>query len=331
MPLPFAAPLKPMLAKLKDDLPAGSEWVYEPKWDGFRAIVWRDEKGIDIISRDGKPLQRYFPELVPMLESALPQVCVVDGEVILVTQDRLEFELLQQRIHPARSRIERLASETPASFVVFDALAEDERDLRNEPFAERRERLETWGLGQERGDVQLTPQTDDRDQAVRWLDELELMGLDGVIAKQTGRPYTPGRRDMVKVKRKRTVDCVIGGYRPSKAGHGVGSLLLGLFADDVLHYVGHTSSFKAAERRQLLALLKPLTGGDSFGRGRTPGEPSRWTGGRDSSWVPVHPTLVCEVMIDKLQGDRFRHAATFLRWRRDKSPSECTFDQLAPS
>jgi ATP-dependent DNA ligase len=320
-----------MLAALKDRLPEGPAWVYEPKWDGFRAIVWRDGADLSMISRDGKDLERYMPELVDPLLRALPERCVVDGEVIITDGNgTIDFDALLLRIHPASSRIEKLSKESPASFVAFDILALGDEDLRAVPFHTRRDTLSSH-LNEIPGDpgVSLTPQTDDIATAESWIDELEKAGLDGVIAKRLDRPYLPGERDIVKVKRKRTVDCVVGGYRLSKSGDGVGSLLLGLYdGDGVLHYVGHTSSFRAAQRRELKEFLGPLEGGKSFGGGRSPGGPSRWSQGRATTWVSLEPKLVCEVVIDKLQGDRFRHAATFVRWRDDKSPRECTFDQI---
>lgn len=334
-----------MLAKLQEEIPTEEGWLYEPKWDGFRAIVFRDGNSIQIASRDGRDLERYFPELAPAFLQRLPRRCVLDGEVILVGPGGLAFDALQQRIHPARSRIERLARETPTSFIAFDLLALATRNLMTKPFHTRRMKLAealgeeaTFGAGGSKAivalrgktEVLLTPQTADPAEARGWFSEFESVGLDGLIAKRADGPYVPGKRVMVKIKHRRTADCVVGGYRLSKTGDGIGSLLLGVYDDaGVLQYLGHTSSFKAAERRELLKQLRRLEGGRSFGLGRAPGGPSRWTGTRDSSWVPVKPELVCEVSFDYLQGDRFRHAATFLRWRTDKKPSDCRFDQLA--
>ena len=326
-----------MLARLSDSVPEGEGWVYEPKWDGFRALVFRDRADVHVASRDHKPLQRYFPELPPALADALPERCVVDGEVIVGGSRGLDFDALLQRIHPARSRIERLAAETPAAFIAFDLLALGDRDTTGAPFRERRELLagslqeppEPRGSVAPRTQVLLTPQTADATQARRWMTELEDIGLDGVVAKQLDDGYHPGERTMVKVKLQRTADCVVGGYRLSKAGDGVGSLLLGLYdGEGNLQYVGHTSSFKAAERRSLLAELRPLEGGESFAGGRVPGGPSRWSGGRETSWVPLEPRLVCEVSFDRIMGGRFRHASRFLRWRHDRDPRSCTFDQI---
>ncbi len=334
-----------MLAKLQPDIPEGEGWLYEPKWDGFRALVFRDGDKTTLISRDQRPFERYFPELISCLEEALPQSCVVDGEIVIAGKESLDFGALLLRIHPAASRVQLLANESPSSFVAFDLLALDIADLRETPLTDRRARLAQALEGgalparASRQDVMqalrpapkvvLTPHTDDPREARRWFEIYEGAGLDGVIAKRHNLLYLPGKREMVKVKHKRTADCVIGGYRLSKSGDGIGSLLLGLYDEaGSLHYVGHTSSFKAAERRQILAELKSLEGGSSFGQGRTPGGPSRWTGKRDVSWVPLAPELVCEVSFDHMQGDRFRHAATFLRWRSDKKPKECTFEQI---
>lgn len=331
-------PIQPMLAKLQPEIPRGDGWSYEPKWDGFRAITFRDGDDTHIGSRDGKALERYFPELPGPLRECLPERCVVDGEVVIAKPGGLDFEALLLRIHPAASRIKLLAGEHPASFVVFDLLALGDEDLRQTPFVERRERLE--GLLPEvstdqvpRGkQVLLTPHTTDAEEAEVWFTGLESLGLDGIIAKKLDSTYRPGERTMVKVKHHRTADCVVAGYRVHKSGDGVGSLLLGVYDDnDVLHYVGHTSSFKAAERKRLLEQLKELEGEGGFGRGRTPGGPSRWAAAQDKTWTPLRPELVCEVMFDYMQGDRFRHAARFLRWRPDRDPLSCRFSQLGRS
>jgi ATP-dependent DNA ligase len=329
--LPVAPPVAPMLAKLQIDIPRGEGWLYEPKWDGFRAIVFRDGDGVRIDSRNGQTLDRYFPEVVEQLRIALPPRCVIDGEIVVAGENGLDFEALQQRIHPAQSRIMRLSAETPASFIAFDMLAVGDEDLRALPTAERRARL----IAELRAtpSVAITPQTLDADEAAEWFTRYEGAGLDGVIAKPASQRYVEGERLWVKVKHRRTCDCVVGGYRMElKEGGGVASLLLGLYGDDgVLHLVGHTSSFSAAQRRELLETLKPYEGGESFGHGRTPGGPSRWTQGkRDDSWTPLTPSLVCEVSFDYMQGARFRHAARFHHWRTDKDPRECTFDQLVP-
>jgi ATP-dependent DNA ligase len=325
-------PVSPMLAKLQPDIPRGEGWLYEPKWDGFRAIVFRDGERVRIDSRNGQTLDRYFPEVVEELRAALPERCVVDGEIVLAGERGLDFEALQQRIHPAASRIKRLSEETPASFIAFDLLGVGDEDLRPLPGTARRSRL-IAELQATKG-VAITPQTDDADEAAEWFTRYEGAGLDGVIAKQAGQGYVEGERLWVKVKHRRTCDCVVGGYRlATAAGGGIASMLLGLYDDKgVLHLVGHTSSFNAAQRRELLELLRPLEGGPgSFGSGRTPGGPSRWTQGkRDESWHSVSPTLVCEVSFDYMQGPRFRHAARFHHWRSDKDPRDCTFDQLIP-
>ena len=335
MSLPVNPPVKPMLAKLQSEVPHGDDWVYEPKWDGFRAIVFRDNDDVHIASRDQKPLERYFPELVPVFRSCLPPRCVVDGEVVVTGSKGLDFDALLQRIHPAPSRIKLLAEQTPASFVAFDLLALEAEDLRSKKLTDRRSKLlatvdheamPELGRGTK---VSTTPQSADHAEAMLWLETLEEIGLDGVIAKRHDAPYIEGERVMVKVKQRRTADCVVGGYRLSKSKDGVGSLLLGLYDDrGTLHFVGHTSSFKAAERRRLLEQLRPLEGGEAFKDGRTPGGPSRWNAGRELNWVPLRPELVCEVSYDKMQGDRFRHASTFVRWRDDKEPPECTLDQV---
>ena len=336
MTLPVNPPIKPMLAKLQSDIPEGPDWVYEPKWDGFRAIVFRDLDSVHIASRDHKPLERYFPELVPAFQKCLPDKCVVDGEVILAGPDGLDFGTLQQRIHPAESRIKLLSQQTPAGFVAFDVLALGRKDLRQRELPERRAALleilpDGSGTTKPKQGTQITstPQTDSVKEAQVWLETLEDIGLDGIIAKRLDCLYVEGQRVMVKVKQRRTADCVVGGYRLSKTGDGIGSLLLGLYdSKGDLHFVGHTSSFKAAERREILAMLKPLEGDGGFGIGRTPGSPSRWSSGKDLNWVGLRPKLVAEVSYDKMQGDRFRHAATFMRWRDDKKPKECTDDQV---
>jgi ATP-dependent DNA ligase len=340
----LAPPIDPMLAKLSKDVPVGDGWIYEPKWDGFRALIFKSGDGLQIISRDQRDLVRYFPEVHSMLARNLPETCVIDGEVLLATPSGLDFEALLQRIHPADSRVRMLAETTPCGFAAFDVL-ELSRDLTGESF-ESRHRALVDALGQERvpsspgelfdgladepNSLWITPQTDSADEAREWMEEYEAQGLDGIVAKRLEDVYQPGKRAMVKVKRERTIDCVVGGYRTSKSGSAVGSLLLGLYGPDgTLHYVGHTSSFKVAERRELLEKLRPLEGRVSFEGGRAPGGPSRWSGGRDTTYVPLEPSLVCEVAFDRmLGGHRFRHSARFLRWRPDKPPSACTFDQL---
>jgi ATP-dependent DNA ligase len=335
--LPFGPPIEPMLAKLQRDLPPGDGWLFEPKWDGFRSLVFNDGQDVYVQSRDLKPLNRYFPELVPVLAEDLPDRCVVDGEIVVPGPDgALDFDMLQMRIHPAESRIRMLSKQTPSSFIAFDLLAEDDEDLRKVPFSERRARLEAAlkkaadpSRRRLKGtQILLTPQTDDPEEAEGRFEGLSRLSVEGVVAKRPEMAYRPGDRAMVKVKRVKTADCVVGGYRVSKSGKGVGSLLLGLYDDGgVLHFVGHTSSFKAQERIHIQEMLRPLEKQESFGKGRTPGGPSRWTQ-REDPWISVRPVLVCEVQYDKLQGDRFRHASTFVRWRKDRDPRSCTFEQI---
>jgi ATP-dependent DNA ligase len=348
MRLPFEPPLEPMLAKASDDLPAGDGWLFEPKWDGFRAIVFRDGDELLIQSRDLKPLDRYFPELEAPLKAALPERCVVDGEVVIATDGRLAFESLLLRIHPAASRVRLLAAETPASFVAWDLLALDDRDLRGTPQDERRALLERV-LASPPAAIHLTPATRDRATAADWFARFEGAGLDGVIAKPLAAAYQPGKRAMLKIKHQRTADCVVAGFRWHKNGPGthVGSLLLGLFDDEGrLHHVGITSSFTWERRATLLEELEPLRvnaleghpwqewaewsslgSADASGQ-RLPGATSRWNRGKDLSWEPVRAERVCEVAYDHLQGDRFRHATTFKRWRPDKPSMDCRYDQL---
>ena len=329
MKLPVMPPIVPMLAKSAADVPEGKEWRYEPKWDGFRAIVFRDGDEVHIGSRKTTPLHRYFPEVVAAVKESLEKRCVVDGEIVVARGGGLDFDALQLRLHPAESRIRRLAGEIPASFVAFDLLARGSKDLRQAPLEERRRQLEEALTRTD--SVGLTPQTDKAKTARDWFTRYEGAGLDGVIAKRVDQKYIEGERVMFKIKHERTVDCVVGGYRPYAAGPGVGSLLLGLYdSEGRLHHVGHTSSFNAAERREVLEKVKKYEGGSSFGEGRTPGGPSRWNAGKDLAWYPLRPELVCEVAFSQLQGDRFRHASRFLRWRPDKAAADCRYDQLDP-
>ncbi|MFN2595232.1 MAG: ATP-dependent DNA ligase [Actinomycetota bacterium] len=340
MTLPFPPPLQPMLAKLADEIPTGDGWLYEPKWDGFRAIVWCDPPELVIHSRDQRDLKRYFPDLIEPLKASLPKGAVVDCEIVIPSDHGLAFESLLMRIHPAESRVRMLSQETPASVVVFDLLGLKSKDLRNEPLEARRALLESavgkpvtpaklQKLARGKGlEVVIGPATSNSSTADRWFWDLEELGLDGIVAKRLSSSYLPNKRGWIKVKHKRTADCVVGGYRLSKSKDGIGSLLLGLYRGSVLHYVGHTSSFKAAERRELLALMNEHKGEGGFSHGRSPGGPSRWAHDSETNWFPVKPDLVCEVSYDHLQGDRFRHATTFLRWRPDKPPAECTYDQL---
>jgi ATP-dependent DNA ligase len=336
----IAPPVEPMLAKLADAVPHAQGYLYEPKWDGFRAIVFRGRDSVFIQSRDRRPLDRYFPELHEALLSALPDGCVVDGEIVIAGPHGLDFDALQLRLHPAASRVAKLAQATPASFVAFDLLAADGRNLMQTPQRERRERLETL-LGTVGPPVYVTPMTRDPEVAERWLNEFEGAGLDGVIAKPASGTYQPGKRAMLKIKHARTADCVVAGFRWYKDGRdAVGSLLLGLYDDrGRLQHVGVTSSFTMAMRKQLVGELAPLRH-DALeehpwrewaqvdGSERMPGGHSRWSAGKDLSWEPLRVERVCEVKYDHLQGNRFRHAATFLRWRPDRRPDDCRYDQL---
>jgi ATP-dependent DNA ligase len=331
-----------MLATLAEALPADGDFLFEPKWDGFRAIVYRGSTDLYIQSRDSRPLDRYFPELHDALLERLPQGCVVDGEIVIATPHGLDFDLLQLRLHPAASRVAKLAKETPASFVAFDLLAADGHNLMAEPQQRRREILEGLmrGIG---APVHLTPMTRDRRTAAQWLEQFEGAGLDGVVAKPPESPYQPGKRTMIKIKHVRTADCVVAGFRFHKSGKdALGSLLLGLYDDEgVLQHVGVTSSFTMAKRKQLVKELAPLRENaleghpwrgwaemDASTMSRMPGGQSRWSAGKDLSWEPLRLERVCEVKYDHLQGNRFRHAAVFLRWRPDKRPSDCRYDQL---
>ena len=336
MALPFSPPLAPMLAELESALPSADGWRYEPKWDGFRAIVFRDGDDVYIGSRGQKTLQRYFPEVVAQARATLPRRCVVDGEIVVPIDGVLEFDMLSQRIHPADSRVRMLAERWPATLVAFDLLAEGSRDLRKRPLSDRAAALgKALGepparfeeLLEPRPRVVLTPHTHDPAEAQRWLLDLEPAGLDGVMAKREDLPYLSNERAMVKVKRQKTADCVVGGYRVHKSGDGVGSLLLALYDGDHLRHVEFTAAFDARTRRKLLDIVRPHEGGDAFAPGAGPGGPSRWRA-EETPWTPLQPALVCEVAYDKVTGDRIRHGARFLRWRPDKPPRECTMEQL---
>ncbi len=340
---PLTPPIEPMLAKAADAIPVGDAFLYEPKWDGFRAIVFRGGGDVFIQSRDLRPLDRYFPELHDALLAGLPDGCVLDGEIVIATPRGLDFDALQLRLHPAASRVAKLAKDTPSAFVAFDALAAQGRDLRAVPLHERRAQLERL-LDNADPPIYLTPMTRDSTLAAEWLTRFEGAGLDGVIVKPADAVYEPGRRAMIKVKHARTADCVVAGFRWHKAGKNelVGSLLLGLYDErGRLHHVGVTSSFTMARRRELASELAPLRegamtahpwedrpGADGGGNTRMPGGQSRWSAGKDLSWEPLRIERVCEVKYDHMQGDRFRHAAVFLRWRPDKPPGECRYDQL---
>lgn len=336
MHLPFDPPIEPMLSHAAEALPDGEGWLFEPKWDGFRTIVFRDADELLLQSRDLKPMNRYFPELIEPLKSALPERCVVDGEVVIAGKHGLDFEALLLRIHPAASRVKLLAEQTPASYVAWDILAIDDHDLRERSLEERRSQLQRI---KENGCVYLSPATRDRATAEDWFKRFEGAGLDGVMAKRIESAYAPGERTMIKVKHKRTADCVVAGFRWHKNGPGtmVGSLLLGLYDDEGrLHHVGVTAAFTTAMRKALVKELEPLRKNATEDHPwaewadhvRMPGAQSRWNAGKDLSWEPLRPERVVEVAYDHMQGTRFRHAAHFVRWRPDKSPEDCRYDQL---
>jgi ATP-dependent DNA ligase len=322
-----AAPLAPMEAKLVAGLPDGEGWQFEPKWDGFRAIVRRDGDDVALWSKSGKPLGRFFPEIVAMLGSLRARHFLLDGELILPIGGILSFDALQARLHPAASRIAKLARETPAELMLFDLLGTGGKDYLGRPLAERRPALERFHEVHGRPDLLLSPCTLDREQALAWLAQSG-GALDGVIAKSRDEPYRPGERAMLKVKQRRTADCVVGGFRYEEGKQAVASLLLGLYdSDGLLDHVGFISGMDRAQKAALVAKLAPLAGGAGF-TGKAPGGPSRWNNGRESEWVPLRPELVVEVLYDQVTGNRFRHGARFLRWRPDKAPRQCTFEQL---
>ncbi|HWB86347.1 MAG TPA: ATP-dependent DNA ligase [Bryobacteraceae bacterium] len=341
MKLPVNPPVLPMLAKRVDALPPDDAFIFEPKWDGFRALVFRDGDEIEILSREQKPLNRYFPELVAALLAQLPARCVLDGEIVIVTSHGLDFDLLQLRLHPAASRVALLSTQTPASIVFFDLLSEGHRDLRELPFEQRRAELEK-ALAKVEPPIHLTPATRDRNLAEEWFRRFEGAGLDGVMAKPIDIAYEPDKRVMFKVKHERDCDCVVPGFRWYKDAEqeAVGSLLLGLYDDaGALQHVGVCASFSAEKRRELVDFLAPYRrnamknhpwkawagGGDGQ---RMPGAQSRWSRGKELSWEPLRPELVVEIAYEHMQGPRFRHMAHFRRWRTDKSPAQCTFAQL---
>jgi ATP-dependent DNA ligase len=355
MKLAVMPPIVPMLAKRAETIPEDDGWIFEPKWDGFRALIFRDANEILIQSRDAKSLNRYFPDLLEPLQAHLPARCVLDGEIVIATSSGLDFDALQLRIHPAASRVRQLAAQTPASIVFFDLLCEGKRDWRNEPLGRRRRKLESL-LARAAPPLHLTPATRDRKIALDWFRRFEGAGLDGVMAKTEDGIYEAGKRAMLKIKHERECDCVVAGFRWHKAGEKseIGSLLLGLYNEKgALQHVGICASFSKAKRRELTALLRPyrkgaakghpwieertgeLTGeqkGKSAKGGaaatRIPGGQSRWSQGKDLSWEPLRPELVAEVAYDHMQGDRFRHVAQFRRWRPDKRPADCTYAQL---
>ena len=346
MPLPVSPPVLPMLSKRISDLPDGEGWIFEPKWDGFRALIFRDGDEITIQSRDEKPLNRYFPELIDVLRAQLPARCVLDGEIVIAKNGALDFDALQLRLHPAASRVKLLSQQIPASIVFFDLLCEGDHDLRGEPFQERRERLRSM-LSSALPPIHLTPATQDRSVAADWFRRFEGAGLDGVMAKPAAGLYESDKRVMFKVKHERECDCVVAGFRWHKKGEGeaVGSLLLGLFDDTgALQHVGVCASFTQERRRELVDYLAPYRENalvnhpwrswaehDAANGGpgrRMPGGLSRWSQGKDLSWEPLRPELVVEVTYEHMQGARFRHMSHFRRWRTDKKPSECTYAQL---
>jgi ATP-dependent DNA ligase len=340
VPLPVTPPLGPMLAKSVKTIPSG-DFLYEPKWDGFRCIAFRDGDSVELSSRGEKPLTRYFPEVVEALQANLPERCVVDGEIVIATGDRLDFEALLQRIHPAESRVRKLAEETPASFVAFDLLAEGDESLLAAPFRTRRARLEKV-MAKAVAPVFMTRGTDNIETAQKWFEVFEGAGLDGVVAKPLDSPYQPDVRAMFKIKHERTADCVVAGYRWHKSGPVVGSLLLGLYAEDgALQHVGVAASFPMKRRAELVDELAPygvedISGhpwqqwaeADAHAAGRLPGAVSRWNAKKDLSWVPLRPDLVVEVGYDHMEGTRFRHTTQFKRWRPDRDPQSCTYEQL---
>jgi ATP-dependent DNA ligase len=340
MDLPVMPPVKPMLAKSVDEVPEGA-YLYEPKWDGFRCVVFRDGDEVELGSRNERPLTRYFPEVVEAVRAELPARCVVDGEIVVVNGDRLDFEALLQRIHPAQSRVTKLATDTPAIFIGFDLLAVDDESLMETPLAQRRERLGEVMAGGG-GSVFLTPATDDVATAREWFGSFEGAGLDGVVAKPLGGTYQPDVRAMLKIKHERTADCVVAGYRWHKSGGVVGSLLLGLYDESgALQHVGVAASFPMKRRAELVDELAPYAVGDTATHpwgawadamahesARLPGAQSRWNAKKDLSWVPLRPELVCEVAYDHMEGTRFRHTAQFRRWRTDREPASCTYEQL---
>ena len=332
MTLPISPPYPPMEAKRVGAIPSGDGWQFEPKWDGFRAIVFRDGKDVEVQSKAGQPLARYFPEIVAAARSLKQKQFVLDGEIVIPAGRRLSFDDLLQRIHPAESRIRKLAESTPAHYYVFDLLALKTKDFTKLPIEERREKLNAFFATVDHELIHLSPATTDRKVAVQWFSKFGALGLDGVMAKRLGEPYHSGDREgMVKVKHLKTADCVVGGFRYGEGTKSVASLLLGLYDDEGrLVYIGHTSSIKKADRAALTKRLEKLRGENPF-EVRVPGGPSRWAGARSGEWEPVEPKLVCEVEYDYFSQGRFRHGSKFLRWRPDKKPRQCTMEQVVPA
>ncbi len=342
--LPIRPSFPPMEARVAKEIPAGDGWLYEPKWDGFRCLVFRSADQVLMQSKAGQPLGRYFPELVEAFRKLPAEKFVLDGEIVIFVDGYLSFDDLLLRIHPAASRIRKLSAETPATFLAFDLLVNDRGEpLLNLPLSGRRQRLEAFAREQSipavtpgrmpprHASILLSPITRDRSTAQRWISELAGAGFDGVVAKRADSPYTSGERTaMVKVKRIRTADCVVGGFRYSSKGNEIGSLLLGLYNDHgQLDHVGFTSSFNREQRKKLKPKIEALKGPPGF-TGRAPGGPSRWATERTGEWEPLRPELVCEVAYDHFSQGRFRHGTKFLRWRPDKKPAQCTFDQVRP-
>jgi len=332
--LPISPPFSPMEADTADLIPTGAGWLYEPKWDGFRCLVFKRDDQVLLQSKAGQPLTRYFPELVKAFQALTVSRLVVDGEIVIVQDGMLAFDDLLQRIHPAESRVVKLSQETPAWFLAFDLLVDARGTaLIDRPLHERREKLEAlFATLADHASIYLSPATTSHATAERWIRELGAGGLDGVVAKPSALSYRSGERDgMLKIKRLRTADCIVAGFRYAQKGTAIGSLLLGLMnGAGKIDHVGFTSSFTAEERAALEPIVLPLRGGRGF-TGRAPGGPSRWSANRSTEWEPLDPPLVCEVRYDHFSGDRFRHGTKFLRWRPDKSPAQCTFDQVRPS
>ncbi len=325
--LGISPPLPPMEARLQKTLPEGEGWQFEPKWDGFRCLVFRDGDEIHLQSKSGKPLGRYFPEMVEALLALDADRFILDGELVVPDGDTLSFEALQMRLHPAESRIRRLAEQTPSKLILFDLLFHKETSYLQAPLWRRRQTLDLLDLGKARDQVLVSPFSPNRDVALRWLSETG-SGLDGVVAKHRDGAYEPGERTMIKVKRLRTADCVVGGFRYGSRSDEVGSLLLGLYNDEgLLDHVGYTSSIPAAEKPELTRRLEALVGPPGF-TGGSPGGPSRWATERTGEWKPLRHELVAEVQYDHVTGQRFRHGTRFLRWRPDKAPGQCGMDQL---